>query len=91
MKLNDNFVMRTVYGKTVLMPVKNNTTSNDPILLNSTASTIIMLANECLDADELCNKSLDAFGISSNTPEGNQIQSFITMLIAKGIISSLER
>ena len=86
MKLNEAFVMRIVFDKTILMPIKSNLISNDPILLNATAASILSISKECCNMDELIKKCVLKFGVSQNTVEEQGIRSFICMLYNKGII-----
>ena len=86
MKVNENFVIRSVFGKTILMPVKSNEISNDPILLNVTATSIVQIAKDCNDLEELVKRCLDTFEITPNTDKEQGIRSFIYMLYDKSII-----
>lgn len=86
MDLNDNFVMRVVFDRTILMPIKCNTISNDPILLNTTAASILSISKECSNQDELVKKCMAIFEIVPNTNEEQGIRSFICMLCYKRII-----
>ena len=42
MKTNDAFVLRNIYGKHILMPVRSNNASNEPVFLNEVAAYIGM-------------------------------------------------
>lgn len=46
MRVNPDFVLRNIYGKYILMPVRKNDASDDPVLLNSVAVDIWQSAEQ---------------------------------------------
>lgn len=86
-KKSDKFVLRNVFGKAILMPIKKNIFSDSPVLLNKTAEVIWKLSSECDDAEELWLRSCEFFGIDqdSDTENANSIKIFIMQLYSIGI------
>jgi len=78
--LNNDFVIRKVYGKTVLMPIRKNNFTNNPVLLNSTAECIIQIAKECNSIEELFTQSCIYYHIKEKSDNGTAILDFIQQL-----------
>lgn len=53
MKINSVFVIRRIYNIYILVPIKNNTISNNVIHLNSTVALIFLNCNKFNDVDSL--------------------------------------
>lgn len=53
MRINSVFVIRKIYNIYILVPIKNNTISNNVIHLNSTVALIFLNCNKFNDVDSL--------------------------------------
>lgn len=80
MKTNQNFVLREIYGKSILMPIRVNHVSNDPVFLNSTATMIWKNVESCMKKEDLVKKICEIFELSIGSAEEKAIQYFIDHL-----------
>lgn len=85
MKLNDSFVIREIYGKALLIPVKANDISKVPIYANKHAKEIISSLLKFNNLDEVLNDLSKKYDLS-NKNVYNDIENFIQLLLNRGLI-----
>lgn len=85
MKINDSFVVREIYGKTLLIPVKANDISKVPICANEEAKEIISSLLKFNNLDEVLNDLSKKYDLSSENVY-NDIENFIQVLLNCGLI-----
>lgn len=81
MKINSAFILRKIYGKNILIPIKSNSTGNDPILLNDVAASIWEESTKGLTEDEIVTNLLNLYNLEVDSPEALSITMFIEQLI----------
>ena len=86
MKKNSNLVLREIYGKNILMPVKYNEASNDPIFLNETAALIWELADNVQNITDLVGAVCNVYGLKVDSAEAVAIEGFVNQLIESKLI-----
>lgn len=86
MKKNSNLVLREIYGKNILMPVKYNEASNDPIFLNETAALIWKLADNVQNITDLVSAVCSVYGLKVDSAEAVAIEGFVNQLIESKLI-----
>lgn len=86
MKRNNDLVLRKIYGEYILMPIRNNEASNDPISFNAVAATIWENAEKCDTLDDLTKKICELFNLINDSAEAVSIKSFIKQLIEMKLI-----
>lgn len=85
MILNDNFIIRDLLGVVLLVPVKNNLTSNDPIYINNVVYEIIKHANQAENRSALCDMMTKRLLVKDES-DINALKECIDQLIAMDII-----
>lgn len=90
LKLSNDFVIRNVFGKTVLMPVCKNDFTNNPVLLNNTASVILKLSGSCNTTEELHEQCCSFFSIPEQSEDGVCILNFIHQLKEYGLLLEMK-
>ena len=86
MKINDSFVLRDIYGKNILMPIRANNTSNDPILLNEIAAYIWKTASDGLRVEEIIKDIAKCYNLKSESSELIAVKNFIQQTISMGLL-----
>jgi hypothetical protein len=81
MKRNDKFVLRNIYGKKVLVPVKANEVGDDPILMNDVGAEIWCESDNAENPFELVNNILKKYNLSSDSVERQAIEDFVENLL----------
>ena len=85
MKINDSFIIREVYGKTFLIPVKANDISKIPIYANEPAKDIITSLLKFDNLDEVLNDLGKKYDVS-NKYVYKDIENYIQLLLSYGLI-----
>lgn len=80
LSLNKAFVLRKIYGKNILMPVRSNQASQDPILLNDVATLIWEEVERNSQRENVIDAIIKIYGLSLDSPEVIAINSFIDQL-----------
>ena len=86
MKVNTNFVFRDIYGKYILMPVKRNDASDDPVLLNSVAAYIWLQAEKGKTFNEIVEAVSRQYDLQKDSMEEESVKQFITLMIAQKLL-----
>lgn len=86
MRRNSNFVLREIYGKNILMPIRYNDASNDPIYFNSVAALIWKLTDDAKDVDDLLCSVCKICNIEKNSVEAVAVDGFIKYLLENNLI-----
>ncbi len=85
MKINDSFVIREIYGKTLLIPVTANDISKIPIYANKPAREIILSLLEFNNLDEVLNDLSKKYDLL-NENVYKDIENYIQLLLSYGLI-----
>lgn len=86
MKTNDAFVLRNIYGKHILMPVRSNNASNEPVLLNEVAAYIWNAASKQLGISEILRNTAQYYNLKSESPELMAVKQFIEQMATMGLL-----
>ena len=86
MRVNPDFVLRNIYGKYILMPVRKNNASDDPVLLNSVAADIWQFAGQGKSFDEIVDAVSQKYGLQKNSMEEASVKQFVNLLIAQELL-----
>ena len=86
MKKNNNFVLRNIYGKKVLVPTKANEVGDDPILMNDVGAHIWCEAEKADSADDLVKNLLIQYGLQEDSIEQHAIKEFVQNLLDMKLI-----
>ena len=86
MRTNPNLILRELYGKYILMPVKDNEAGNDPVCLNDVAARIWKAAAASKNRFELQNFIYDMYGLDEYSEEVYAVERFITQLLDNKMI-----
>lgn len=86
MRQNDAFVMRDLYGRHILMPVRKNDASDDPIALNDVGADIWRNANGKVNAEELVGCIAAEYGLKDGSPEEMAVSDFVARLTELGVL-----
>lgn len=85
-KLNSAFVLRHISDKYLLVPVRKNELTSNPMALNRTAASILLLSQSCESAVELYQKACEELSIPYDENIRSGILSFIHFLLERNII-----
>lgn len=88
MKQNYNLTLREIYGKNILMPIRNNEASNDPIYFNEVAALIWKLSDGAKDPNDLLVSVCQSYNLETDSAEAAAIEGFINQLIESKLIIS---
>lgn len=80
MKINENFVLREIYGTAILMPIIRNDVSDSPLYLNEVAAVIWKQAVLHTDRNELLEKLREIYQIEKNSEEDKTLFEFVLQL-----------
>lgn len=86
LKINDAFVLRNIYGKYILMPVRTNSASNDPILLNEVAVSIWNAVDMYQQKDQIVSNLQKQYDLETGSPEIVSIERFIDQMYDMGLL-----
>lgn len=86
MKNNPDFVLRELYGKALLMPIRTNEASDDPVSLNPVAVVIWKTAETADDKADMLRKVSDYFELEAGSAEQMAVESFINQLLDMKLI-----
>ena len=86
LKTNDAFILRNIYGKYILMPVRANYASNEPILFNETAVSVWETAKLGLKADAITKVLCSQYGFECSSPEAVSIDHFVSQMRDMGLL-----
>ena len=86
LKINDAFVLRNIYGKYILMPVRTNSASNDPILLNEVAVSIWNAVDMYQQKDQIVSNLQKQYDLETGSPEIASIERFIDQMYDVGLL-----
>lgn len=86
MRINEKFVLRTILGKSILMPIMKNELTNDPLSLNSVAEQIFLCLDQVSDRECLISKMRDLYGLEKNSSEEKDVRDFIGQLLEMNLI-----
>lgn len=84
------FVLREIYGKSILMPTQANSASKDPILLNDVAADIWKEAFYACSEEQLKNRVLSIYGLTEESSEALAVGNFIKQLAEIGLLQKEE-
>ena len=88
MKTNPDLILREVYGKSILMPIRCNEASNDPIYLNDVAALIWKTAPVSDNLHELTKSICEIYELSTESAEAYSVENFIIQLLENKLIFS---
>lgn len=86
MHTNKSFILRNIYGQNILMPIKSNNASNDPILLNDVAAFIWKEAATETTMDSTLQNVSDSYKLGPGSPEIMAVKMFIEQLHTMGLL-----
>lgn len=86
MQTNEAFILRNIYGKYILMPMRSNNTSNDPILLNEVAAFIWKAALNQQEYKVILENVSQSYNLKSDSPEMIAVKQFIAQMVTMGLI-----
>ena len=86
MKTNPDLILREIYGKSILMPIRYNEASNNPVYLNDAAALIWKTAPTAKNLSELKKSICDIYGLSVDSAEACSVEKFIMQLMEKKLI-----
>lgn len=81
MRQNPDLILREIYGKNILMPIRYNEASNDPIYFNEIAALIWKLSDRAKNPTELLSFVCDAYDLKTDSAEAASVEGFIDQLI----------
>lgn len=86
MKQNPDLILREIYGKNILMPIRYNEASNDPIYFNEVAALIWKLSDRAKDSTDLLNAVCQSYNLETDSAEAASVEGFIDQLMESKLI-----
>lgn len=86
MRQNPDLILREIYGKNILMPIRFNEASNDPIYFNEVGALIWKLSDEAQNLTELLDLVCEAYNLKMDSAEAASVEGFINQLIESKLI-----
>lgn len=86
MRQNPDLILREIYGKYILIPIRYNEASNDSIYFNEAAALIWKLSAKANDKKELLSFVCEAYDLRIDSAEAAAIEGFIDQLIESKLI-----
>lgn len=86
MRKNNNFVLRNIFGKKVLVPIKANEVGDDPILMNDVGAHIWSEADNAESIEELIQNLSKQYGLVDDSVEQQAIEEFVQNLLDMKLI-----
>ena len=80
MKQNPDLILREIYGKSILMPIRYNEASNDPIYFNEVAALIWKLSDGAKDPEDLSDAVCESYNLGTDSAEAAAVEGFINQL-----------
>lgn len=87
MQTNKAFILRNIYGKHILMPICNNSASNNPILLNDMAVSVWQAASSNIDREGILDEISHSYELARCSAEMESVNNFILVMIDMGLLS----
>lgn len=81
MKRTTDFILRKVYGKNILMPIRKNQIGDAPIVLNEAAGVIWDLLVNDITKEQLVSKVCNMYNLRDESEEQKTVIAFIEQLI----------
>lgn len=86
MKVNSDLILRNIYGKHILMPVRKNDASDDPVVLNDVAADIWLFAEQGMSFDEIVAAMARKYDLEKNSVEEASVRQFICLLTEQKLL-----
>lgn len=86
MKTNPDFVFRNIYGKMILMPVRRNEASNDPVFFNRIAGDIWKLAEKNMPFEKIIAIIDEQYNLQPGSIEEDSVKCFIAEMVARKLL-----
>lgn len=86
MKQNPDLILREIYGKSILMPIRYNEASNDPIYFNEVATLIWKLSDDAKDPADLLDAVCKSYNLETDSAEAAAVEGFINQLMESKLI-----
>lgn len=86
MRKNNCFVLRDIFNKKVLVPVKKNEVGTEPILLNDVGAEIWLSADNAKNFEDLLDIITVKYQLEKNSVEQVAVSNFISNLIDMKLI-----
>lgn len=86
MRVNDNFVLRRIYGEFLLMPVRANEAGDELVALNEVGADIWNLAENGLTESEIIANIVKIYGLEKNSVEEESVRIFVSALCDKKLL-----
>lgn len=86
MRQNPDLILREIYGKNILMSIRYNESSNDPIYFNEVAALIWKLSDGAKDPTELLRSVCNAYNLKTDSAEAAAVEGFINQLMESKLI-----
>ncbi len=86
MRRNPDFVLREIYGKNILMPIRYNEASNDPIYFNEVATSIWKLSENAESLKDILRSISQIYQLQEGAEEIVAIKDFLNQLIENKLI-----
>ncbi len=86
MRVNSAYVVRDVFGKTILIPYKKTEIGNHPIYLNDTGRVVIQMLEGTTSETELCLRVAQAYNLQPESDEYGQIEDFVANLVRMNVV-----
>ena len=86
MRVNSAYVLRDVFGKTILIPYKKTEIGNHPIYLNDTGRVVIQMLEGATSETELCLKIAQEYNLQPESDEYGQIEDFVANLVSMNVV-----
>ena len=80
-KTNTDFILREIFGKHILFPVRSNSISADPILLNDVAAYIWKLTNNGKSRHEVLKEVALHYSLKDASSEIIYVKKFLNNMI----------
>lgn len=90
MNVNQNFVLRHIYGKHILMPIRKNEISGDPILLNDVAACIWESVSRQADRETVIKEITEHYSLTEGSAEQLSIENFLNHMLHINFIEEEE-
>lgn len=91
MNVSQDFVMRHIYGKHILMPVRKNNVSSDPILLNDVAAYIWETVSKQPNRDKILEEITEHFNLKIDPAERLAVENFLNHMISMKLVEESEK
>lgn len=86
MKVNDNFVLRKIYGEFLLFPVRANEAGDELVSLNEVGADVWELAQKGLTETEIIASIVKIYGLEEHSVEEESVRIFISALCEQKLL-----